>query len=167
LSVVAASAALGIAIGSIPGALRAQQQQAKAKGTPQAQAKAKGARKAVDRGSRTMLRGVAARAVAPGTIEVTGTYMLGRSEPKPEKLALRLIVTTEEGTRLVDKDLDSRVVPAGEENTQKPISARVQVPAGWYEVRVFTYFPGWKITDHQGKVGPRIDAESTRPVVVP
>jgi hypothetical protein len=174
MCVVTACAALGIAFGSIPGVLRADQARAKLQLRAKAQAKAKPARKVVGRGSRTYLRspdgkmvGVVVKAPAPGTIEVTGISMIGRSEPKPEKLALRLVVTQEDGIRVVDKDLDSRVVPAGEENTQKPISARVQVPAGQYEVRVFTYFPGVKCTDIHGNAVPAKDAESMRHVVVP
>jgi hypothetical protein len=116
------------------GVLRAQQ----------GQARLKAAAKYRDPGYRTSLADVRAKGVAPGTIEVKGTYKIGRPEPKPETMALHLLVLDSDGKAVVDKELSRREIPAWEANTQTRISERVNVPSGRYEVRIYTHRPRGK-----------------------
>jgi hypothetical protein len=146
MCVVAASVALGIALGSIPGVLRADQ--ARAKLQLRAQARPKAAGKAPGKtpvpSYLTDLHNVRAKAVAPGTLEVTGTYKTGGAGWQRQTIALHLQVIDSDGKAVVDKELSRREIPAAEGNTQTPISERLQVPAGRYEVRVYTHRPGQK-----------------------
>jgi hypothetical protein len=61
--------------------------------------------------------------------------------PAAEVMALHLQVLDQDGNAVVDKELSRREIPAGESNKETPISERVQVPPGRYEVRIFTHRP--------------------------